>query len=164
MTHISLFQFSLIGLKNNNNRFGSRGYTGSYKMETTYYAAKAALGQFPTNQPIKSCASVSHRQHFWNILFTSGANFNHRGARGEVLLCSFHKSEAKQSRLIDDQHVPALMRPRCPRPGQVQDMWDFLLPAPLSLILFAFSTAGTAIVDSNYFSTKWYRWKIGVCN
>lgn len=74
------------------------------------------------------------------------------------------KSEAKQSRLIDDQHSLTLMRPCCPRPGPVQYIRDFFLTAPLSLISLAFSTAGTVIVGFNYFTTKWYRWKIGVCN
>lgn len=72
------------------------------------------------------------------------------------------KSEAQQSRLIDDQPSLTLMRHCCPRPGPVHCIQEFLLTAPLSLILFAFSTTGT--VGFNYFTTKWYRWKIGVCN
>lgn len=72
------------------------------------------------------------------------------------------KSEAQQSRLIDDQPSLTLMRHCCPRPGPVHCIQEFLLTAPLSLILFAFSTTGT--VGFNYFATKWYRWKIGVCN
>lgn len=119
------------------------------------------------NQPMKSCPSMTQgstsdvsrsppAKHYTQTLITEEQ-------RRKWCYASL-KSDAKQSRLIDDQHSLTLMRPCSPRPGPVQYIRHFLLTAPLSLILFAFSTAGTVIVGFNYFTTKWYRWKIGVCN
>lgn len=116
------------------------------------------------NQPTKSCPS---RKHLWCVLGTSNQTLctilNDWKAEEKWCYASL-KSEAKQSRLIDDQHSLTLMRPCCPQPSPVHFTRDFLLTALFSLILFAFSTAGTVIVGFNYFTTKWYRWKIGVCN
>lgn len=70
-----------------------------------------------------------------------------------------YKSEAKQSRLIDDQLDLVLMRPCCPRLGPDQDMQDFLLNAPSSLILFGSLTAAAAIVGFNYFTNQMVRMK-----
>lgn len=95
------------------------------------------------------CILVTSSQHYAQTLITEEPE--------EKWCYASFKSEAQQSRLIDDQHSLTLMRPRCPWPGPVQGIWDFLLTAPLSLILFAFSTAGTVIVGFNYFTTKWYR-------
>lgn len=60
----------------------------------------------------------------------------------EKCCCASLKSEAKQSRLIDDQHRVALMRPRCPRPGLVQDPQDFLLTGSASFDLVRFLRCG----------------------
>lgn len=80
------------------------------------------------------------KQHIQYVLVTSSqtscTNLNHWTAVKKWCYASF-KSEAKQSGLIDDQHSLTLMRPCCPRPGPVQFIRDFLLTAPLSLILFA---------------------------
>lgn len=73
------------------------------------------------------------------------------------------KSDSEQTGLIDDQCGLTLMRPCCPGPRPVQQGQEFLLTALPSLILFAFPPQGL-IVGFNYFATKWYRWKIGVCN
>ena len=120
-----------------------------------------------SNQPIKSCPTVTPGSTYdvpWSPPAKHYAQtLNHWRAEEKWCYASL-KSEAKQSRLIDDQHSLTLMRPCCPRPGPFSIYRTFSSPLRFSLILFAFSTAGTVIVGFNYFTTKWHRWKIGVCN
>lgn len=66
------------------------------------------------------------------------------------------KSDGEQTGVTDDQCGPGLMRPCRPGPRLVQQRPKFLLTAPLSLILFAFSPLGL-IVGFNYLATKWHR-------
>lgn len=96
-------------------------------------------------------------------LETSPANTYLSNLQMENVTWAGFEISAEQTGLIDDQRGLALMRPCCPGPRPVQPGQEFLLTAPRSLIMFAFPPLGI-IVGFNYFATKWYRWKIGVCN
>lgn len=128
-------------------------YPTSYCFNPLYTKAFHWVNYPPINQ---SNARLWHKAELtvWCVSVTSSqtlyANLNHWSAAEKMVLCKF-KSEAKQSRLIDDQHSLTLMRPCCPRPGPVQYtgltpdcscfLWSCLLFPLLGLSLLVLITS-----------------------
>lgn len=82
---------------------------------------------------------------------------HHWRAKKKSRVMQVSKSDARQSRLIDDQPGLTLMRPPSPaaRPGSQHAGVSPRRSALLDLVCFLL--AGAAIVGFNYSATKWYR-------